>query len=66
MACPFGYTQTEQNAIERRDLTETSVDPREGLKVPNFELPDQKPLPYDLYRALQKGPLVLVFYRGDW
>jgi peroxiredoxin len=47
-------------------LTDTSGNPREGSKIPNFELPDQEPLPYDLYQTLQKGPLVLVFYRGDW
>jgi peroxiredoxin len=47
-------------------MTETNGDPREGRKVQNFELPDQELLPFDLYQALKEGPLVLVFYRGDW
>lgn len=37
-----------------------------GEKVPNFELPDENGEPYDLAREAAKGPIVLVFYRGDW
>jgi peroxiredoxin len=47
-------------------VTETSGDPREGRQMPNFELPDHDILPFDLYQTLREGPLVLVFYRGDW
>ena len=47
-------------------MTETDGDPREGRRMPNFELPDQGFMPFDLYQALKEGPLVLVFYRGDW
>ena len=56
----------EPEAIGRRDVTEMNGDLREGLKIRNFELPDQGLLPFDLYQALREGPLVLVFYRGDW
>lgn len=63
---PLGYTGVEPYAIERRDLTETSDFAREGMKMPNFELPDQGLMPWDLYQTLEDGPLVLVFYRGDW
>jgi peroxiredoxin len=56
----------EREAIRRRDLTEMNGDSREGLRVPNFELPDQGLLPFDLYQTLKERPLVLVFYRGDW
>ena len=55
-----------REAISRRDLTEMNGDPREGQRMPNFELPDQGLLPFDLYQTLKEGPLVLVFYRGDW
>ena len=41
-------------------------DPREGSKMHHFELPEQTLLPFDLYQTLKEGPLVLVFYRGDW
>jgi peroxiredoxin len=47
-------------------MAETNSDPREGTRLPNFELPDQGLLPFDLYQTLKEGPLVFVFYRGDW
>jgi peroxiredoxin len=37
-----------------------------GEKVPYFELPDQQGYPWSLSGALELGPVVLVFYRGDW
>jgi peroxiredoxin len=55
-----------REAIGRQEMTETSGDPREGRRMENFELPDHGLLPFDLYQALEEGPLVLVFYRGDW
>ena len=47
-------------------MTETSTGLHEGQKMPNFELPDEGRLPYGLSEHLRSGPLVLVFYRGDW
>lgn len=47
-------------------MTETSAGPREGQQMPNFELPDGEGRPFDLHARLRDGPLVLVFYRGDW
>lgn len=49
-----------------KEVSETSGDAREGLKMPNFELPGHDLLPFDLYQTLKERPLVLVFYRGDW
>ena len=37
-----------------------------GQKVPYFELPDQLDYPWSLSGQLELGPVVLVFYRGDW
>ena len=37
-----------------------------GQQMQNFELPDEEGRPFDLYQRLRQGPLVLVFYRGDW
>ena len=37
-----------------------------GQKVPYFELPDQQDYPWGLSGQLEVGPVVLVFYRGDW
>jgi peroxiredoxin len=37
-----------------------------GQKVTYFELPDQLDYPWSLSGQLELGPVVLVFYRGDW
>jgi peroxiredoxin len=37
-----------------------------GQKAPYFELPDQQDHPWSLPGQLEVGPVVLVFYRGDW
>lgn len=47
-------------------MTETSSGLREGRRMPGFELPDEEGRPYDLGERLEVGPVVLVFYRGDW
>ena len=37
-----------------------------GQEMPVFELPDEEGRPFNLLEQLGEGPLVLVFYRGDW
>jgi len=37
-----------------------------GQRFPYFELPDQLDYPWSLSGQLETGPVVLVFYRGDW
>ncbi len=37
-----------------------------GDKMPAFELPDQNGENWNLDEQLSGGPVVLVFYRGDW
>ncbi|HJQ29312.1 MAG TPA: peroxiredoxin family protein [Rubrobacter sp.] len=37
-----------------------------GQKVAYFELPDHLDYPWSLSGQLESGPVVLVFYRGDW
>lgn len=44
------------------EVTETRV----GSKLADFELPDQQGYPWCLSGQLEEGPVVLVFYRGDW
>jgi hypothetical protein len=44
----------------------TSAGLHTGQQMENFELPDEKGRPFELYQRLRQGPLVLVFYRGDW
>jgi peroxiredoxin len=47
-------------------MTETNAGLHEGQQIPNFELPDEEGAPFILLEQLKEGPLVLVFYRGDW
>jgi peroxiredoxin len=37
-----------------------------GRKVTYFELPDQLDYPWSLSGQLELGPVMLIFYRGDW
>jgi peroxiredoxin len=37
-----------------------------GERFPAFILPDEQGEPFDLRSELAEGPLMLVFYRGDW
>jgi peroxiredoxin len=47
-------------------MTETDTGLREGQQMPAFELPDQEGQPFNLFERLEEGPLILIFYRGDW
>jgi len=35
-------------------------------KAIEFELPDHEGKPWRLADHLQQGPVLLIFYRGDW
>ena len=37
-----------------------------GERFPAFILPDERGEPFNLGSELAGGPLMLVFYRGDW
>src|SRR5215203_2025588 len=37
-----------------------------GQKITYFELPDQQDYPWSLSGQLETGPVMLIFYRGDW
>ena len=47
-------------------MTQASPGLDVGDKAPAFVLPDEEGRPFDLHEELKRGPLVLVFYRGDW
>jgi peroxiredoxin len=40
--------------------------PAAGDRAPGFELPDQAGRPVRLAALLERGPVVLAFYRGGW
>ncbi len=56
----------EPTQKKKENMTETNTSLHEGQQVPNFELPDEEGRPFNLSEQLEEGPLVLVFYRGDW
>ena len=47
-------------------MTETSTGTETGQEMPAFELPDEQGRPFNLAEQLESGPIVLIFYRGDW
>ncbi|OGV71574.1 MAG: hypothetical protein A3K19_09450 [Lentisphaerae bacterium RIFOXYB12_FULL_65_16] len=57
-------------ALEKAKAEILSQKDIEGLKVgdkaPDFSLPDAKGQKVTLSEVLKKGPVVLVFYRGEW
>lgn len=56
----------EQSMKEMRDSSNPYHPLKKGDTVQNFIVPDLFGNPVELYRELVKGPIVLVFYRGDW
>lgn len=50
--------------IEASGVTSTAL--KVGAKAPDFELPDAKGNPVKLSSMLEKGPVVLTWYRGGW
>src|SRR5918994_1829559 len=53
---PGGLTR-EEHHVARLDV---------GQKIKYFELPDQQDYPWSISGQLEMGPVMLVFYRGDW
>jgi hypothetical protein len=56
----------EPTQKKKENMIETNTGLHEGQQMPNFELPDEEGQPFNLSEWLEEGPLVLVFYRGDW
>jgi peroxiredoxin len=46
--------------------SESSATSRVGGALPDFELPDHEGKSWRLSDQLARGPVVVVFYRGDW
>lgn len=49
-------------------MTDAATHPvaRGAETVPFFELPDERGGAFELSGKLSEGPVVLLFYRGDW
>ena len=64
---PTIFVQTRAKAIsdlEQSGLVENAV--HEGQAAPDFTLPDATGQAVSLSALLNQGPVVLVFYRGEW
>lgn len=57
-----GFSRTIETRRRGEYVTKIEV----GRKIPDFELPDQQGFPWSLSGQLETGPVMLVFYRGDW
>ena len=57
----FGRIIAEQAAVDYAARA-----PKVGDRAPDFTLPDQLGRQVSLAGELQQGPVVLVFYRGEW
>ncbi|MEX0813590.1 MAG: peroxiredoxin-like family protein [Chitinophagales bacterium] len=54
--------ETQQNFKKVKEAKGLKV----GEKAPDFSAINQNDSVYQLSKALQKGPVVLIFYRGQW
>ena len=57
----FGRIRAEQVAVDYAARA-----PKVGDRAPGFTLPDQLGRRVSLAAELQQGPVVLIFYRGEW
>jgi len=57
----FGRLIAEQAAVDYAARA-----PKEGKRAPDFTLPDQLGRQVSLAGELEHGPVVLIFYRGEW
>ena len=57
--------QSENEKLQSTSIIESAL--AVGAKAPEFELTDSKTKkPFNSNKALEKGPLAVVFYRGGW
>jgi hypothetical protein len=61
-ADPAGLVCIPQSTSKEQHMANIAV----GERFPAFILPDEQGEPFDLRSELADGPLMLVFYRGDW
>jgi len=57
----FGRIRADQAAVDYAARA-----PKVGDRAPGFTLPDQLGRQVSLLGELQQGPVVLIFYRGEW
>lgn len=65
---PATVSKTYEDEIESAKATfiDQSGVIRVGAKFPDFTLPDATGTPVSSAKLLNKGPLLITFYRGNW
>ncbi|KUP08208.1 alkyl hydroperoxide reductase [Bacillus coahuilensis p1.1.43] len=63
---PKEVVEQMQTAIDELEASNAGKGLRIGEKAPNFTLPNAKGESVTLYEVLEKGPVILTFYRGGW
>jgi peroxiredoxin len=63
---PETIAQRITAAIDEIDASGVAPGLEPGEQAPEFSLPDAMELPVSLKERLSGGPVVLVFYRGEW
>ena len=63
---PEPIAQRITAAIAEIDASGVALGLEPGEQAPEFSLPDAMELPVSLKERLSGGPVVLVFYRGEW
>jgi hypothetical protein len=66
ISAPPGYVTKARLCWLEESMTEMSSVLGEGRQMPGFELPDEGGRRRKLLGYLDEGPVILVFYRGDW
>lgn len=56
----------DENIAQAKAFKEGENALKVGQSVPNFELPNAKGDLVSFFELLEKGPLVVTFYRGSW
>ncbi|ARI78441.1 peroxiredoxin-like family protein [Halobacillus mangrovi] len=65
-ATPEDVQQKMKKAIDELEQSDQGKGLDKGEKAPNFNLPDAKGTAVELYEQLEKGPVIVTFYRGGW
>jgi peroxiredoxin len=66
LATPAALTSAFDQAIEELASSGQAPGLAVGDRAPDFELPDQHGRTVRLSECLEDGPVVVMFYRGDW
>lgn len=65
-ALPDPVVRTMTESMVKLDKNRIAPGPQVGERAPDFRLPNPRGREISLKELLEKGPVVLTFYRGEW